>query len=946
MSRALSSDLVNWNKLDHDGKASTQAKDFTTILADMLKISFASFTTQSPWLMGTTLHISLPQPDFEKLKIKIAEVADRCYSIVTFWVDENEDAVYLRMCIEVWQAARSDSKKGCRTLSMVNGLPADSPHRSQLIKVYHNSRTTDRPAYSVRGKSASYPGDQDLFHFLRMSTRLSSISLDTYKRVLSVDSEGSLDSDKIIAQAVTSEDRSMLTVACTATQDARAQGLFSRLGETMTPDGLDWLDFELKQQLSFADRSFEGQWGVVVHLPGVPAAMALEKRRPSFFVPWSGDSPFGSQVHILDVKVIEHSYCMLISSSRKPSRDECKGMAKELEEKLNVPSTGKSWVTHPFKKELAPWFRADGVLDKHFKEQVINKQAEKVTAESRVCEARPEGLLYVPTDSGSDTAPKFDPGSDPVAMIGPRGPVVLILVTRQSGDDGDKTRTTIPKQATTLLGSRLLFHRQEGDTIIWLVEMCSSNQHDFDERIMMSHIPRSGDKPIFLMSVNPDRVTRRPEEVPIILKIVQDSGGVWVTQGLPMGEGTSNETWTVVEGDAVEVLMKRLAIDRQRALEAGTPNRGDSMATRVNDAISRSTETLPQIAALHDVFDWFMACHGFTNILLVARNLPNNSNVEKISGNGSQNRQLQFLRNMLPPAWREANPDAIFEWKAFRSAYTDDFVNGLGEQLTKIGGKTLILMVRPDQVVKSMTQLSRLEGLLCEGDNGAMSFQWDYKTCLEVGEALQLDQEQSKHPSVQTWATAWKDSNRAVPGRGSWPTVQLHLWCFKGKTSETAIRHVKDADECSQAIKLSSYQGGDYVDPHFLERGKRGFNAPTQQKYQAYFEELFPSDKFNAKIIFPPKDGSYNCRCEGKGKSEDHDPECQCACSYCVRQRSCPCEDWAKCECPPICNCNCADCHKTLTDEEKAKKLLKSELSKKRKREQADDAQAVPAGAP
>ncbi|SMY27121.1 unnamed protein product [Zymoseptoria tritici ST99CH_1A5] len=941
MSRALSSDLVNWNKLDHDGKASTQAKDFTTILADMLKISFASFTTQSPWLMGTTLHISLPQLDFETLKTKISKAADCCYEIITHWHDEDEDAVYVRMCIEVWQTARNDGHKGCRTQSWADSLPADSPNRLQLVRVSSDSHATTHRAYNIRRKSATYPGDQVLAYFLQMSGKFSSVDMETFFEVFWMDSDGSFDSGKIIAQAPTSGCRSMLTAACSVVEHAFTERYMSRLEETKTPDGLDSLDTEHKQRLSFVDRSFCNQRGVAVHLPGVPAARALEKRRPSFFVGWSEDSPFGPQVHILDDKVVNNRYCMLISSSREPTREECEAMIKELEEELGVPTTGKSWVTQPFKKGDDPWFRADGVLEKRFKEEVINEAVRKLDAERRVCEARPEGLL----SKGPSTDLDFKGAFNPEAPNGPRRACTIVVYTRTSKEDGSKTRITIPKQTTTTLGSPFLRFRRRGDRVWVFKEMCSSNKHAWKERCMTAKIPR--DRPIIMLSSNPDRVTRRPDEVLMIVEFVKETGGAWYTQGFPIHDGDTDETWTLVDGDAIEILMERLRIDRQRAFQAGTPNRGDSTATRLNNVMSRSTEELPQISALHAVLLHYIISHGFTNILLVARNCPTNLKVEKCSGNGSQNRQLQFLRNMLPPSWREAHPDSIFEWKAMgASAFTGALVSGLQKHLSRIGGKVLILTVRPDQMLKSVVQHSRLHDILSQGRHHAMSFIWDHKTFLEVSDALQLDLEQGKDPTVAAWADILVSQIRAAVDSQMLPILQPVDWISGSEKSETAIRHVKNADECSQSIKLSSYQGGDYVDPHFLQQGPRGFNDESRRISTDYIKELFRGEGIDAEIIFPPKDyHSFDCWCEDG--PDQHDPECQCTCSHCVRQRSCPCEVWVGCECPPLCNCHCVGCHdKVLTEDEKRKMIAKREQSKKRKREQADDGQTVPAGGP
>jgi hypothetical protein len=221
--------------------------------------------------------------------------------------------------------------------------------------------------------------------------------------------------------------------------------------------------------------------------------------------------------------------------------------------------------------------------------------------------------------------------------------------------------------------------------------------------------------------------------------------------------------------------------------------------TRVNDANSRLDQEDPQMVALRNVVRHVYNSHGFDNILLVARNCPVGSAAKKTGLNTSIERQLQFLRNVVPKDLMESHPEKIIQWKAVGlSCYSESFVDKLSEQLAIHGEKTLVLCVRPDHMARHPTQYSRLRKCFSKGGHGAMSFHWDHETNIDVSEALQLDQAQNMDPSVAAWKTALESQRRAPEVRMSWPMTQPILWILGDtvKYVPLPLSHTCDCASC------------------------------------------------------------------------------------------------------------------------------------------------------
>lgn len=137
-----------------------------------------SIDVQIPCLLDTEIlaHVS------DELWESFTEAIDaRCHGsekIHGHWSENDEDveAVFVRMGIDVWQSTRCDRFKGSRIMSMANNDPVDSPNRLQTIKVVKASTPVE--------KTSVTPEHQLMAHFLRAGIRLNSTDISKVMRTI------------------------------------------------------------------------------------------------------------------------------------------------------------------------------------------------------------------------------------------------------------------------------------------------------------------------------------------------------------------------------------------------------------------------------------------------------------------------------------------------------------------------------------------------------------------------------------------------------------------------------------------------------------------------------------------------------------------------------------------------------------------------------------------
>ncbi|KAK3717463.1 hypothetical protein LTR37_005853 [Vermiconidia calcicola] len=127
--------------------------------------------------------------------------------------------------------------------------------------------------------------------------------------------------------------------------------------------------------------------------------------------------------------------------------------------------------------------------------------------------------------------------------------------------------------------------------------MCSSSKHPLSDRRLFHSLPR--DLPISILTVNPDRLTRRLEEINTIVADLAVKGGSWFSSGFDLqAEGSDVRDWNAVSGESADILKELLKLGRQRAFQMSFYWRRNQAMIRLNHAAENSKRVLPQLHSL------------------------------------------------------------------------------------------------------------------------------------------------------------------------------------------------------------------------------------------------------------------------------------------------------------------------------------------------------------
>lgn len=283
--------------------------------------------------------------------------------------------------------------------------------------------------------------------------------------------------------------------------------------------------------------SSAGQWIVMMHFPGGPANKALRSRQMSFFIRWPA-AQCDPQVHVLEVPIYDKDNVLLVvfPYHARPKSFDIDSIASQLSCFLGLKENTRYVSTAPLLK-TQPWFRADGELIKTVKDRVLSAALRKALAQRTV--------------NTESTVSAFMAGR----LAEPdRAPVDFLLWTRQSNEDHKRAKDSIPRQLASLLRSPLLDALLPTDRVWVVVEMCSSSKHALDERRMVAEMPRS--RPVHLLTVNPDRMTRRVHEIGAIRQMVEATGGLWLTSGVRIEDKMQVSDWVAVD-DALQTKLEQ-----------------------------------------------------------------------------------------------------------------------------------------------------------------------------------------------------------------------------------------------------------------------------------------------------------------------------------------------------------------------------------------------------
>ena len=251
-----------------------------------------------------------------------------------------------------------------------------------------------------------------------------------------------------------------------------------------------------------------GKYSVLMYLKNDAAQYLTRQLAPSYFVSWPPNMNTLRQIHILDSRVGTLRNVHMVTFKDFPTYDQRKEAKRMLRKTLGAEPGCEILETEPFVHNPSlPMFNLDGGVNRYVADTVLGPAAKSVLIQ------RKRGRIDQPVK----TAFRDEP----------REPITIVIWVRQSKDEAS-ARTSIPRQIWSALTGEAppLMNLQPGDRIMIVIEYCSSSAHPGIDRTVIDHVPH--DRPLAIITSNPDRLTRRADEVATILNFLD---GEWWSQG-------------------------------------------------------------------------------------------------------------------------------------------------------------------------------------------------------------------------------------------------------------------------------------------------------------------------------------------------------------------------------------------------------------------------------
>lgn len=459
-----------------------------------------------------------------------------------------------------------------------------------------------------------------------------------------------------------------------------------------------------------------GKYGVIVYLDDQAAREKLNKLAPGFFVALFSSLDMEQQVHILEGRIGTFSNCMLLTFRSLPGGNKAKHAANQVRKHLGAAEGCSRVTTEPFR------------LDKDHMPFSVNGNTRRTTMDKVLSPLMRQGLKKTleARKRASGTAEEI--GQLKCAFgDAPRDPRIVVLWVRKS--EGEKGKTSIPRQLWSMLtcGAPPLMDLRLEDRVVVLVEYCSSAANPLSDRVVKDAV--NADRQVDIVTANPDRFTRRPEEV---AHAFRRPGDEWYTQGLCTTPSPAE--WVKVN-EREDDVKEQLRLGRQGADQASFYVRMTAVENRVNSAVENKTPS-PQIDALKHFVREAMAHHGITTLLFAVRESPpGRSKLESRAHAVTLSRQDRFLNALLP-----VDVERRYVSLPSTTAYSDDvMIQQIKSELATISGKAMLVSASLDRIMRRRAHYDDLCASFMADGHMAMSFIWDTKMgVVDVAEAMRL----------------------------------------------------------------------------------------------------------------------------------------------------------------------------------------------------------------
>ncbi|KAG0196618.1 hypothetical protein BGX28_009919 [Mortierella sp. GBA30] len=402
--------------------------------------------------------------------------------------------------------------------------------------------------------------------------------------------------------------------------------------------------------------------------------------------------------------------------------------------------------------------------------------------------------------------------------IQPEGDLCLRALQGDSSSSAERQFVQILTRIHELIDASSLVQLVVG------VEYCSSSQQPWSARILLPHLIRGLDR-FVLFSTNPDRVTRRSSELATIIAAIEQRQSEWWSLGI---EG-STTIWTRVSDPSPRSPVScQLVKSRQVALQQGLYTRAVNFETRIL-AVLRHQEP-PQMAALQRTMA--RLARPYHHVLVWTRTSPTFSNPETKEDNltSSLARQRTFLDRVL----RLVQPYKL-TYKDVRevSAFGNEAMRRLQTVLTELDGRTLVVAVMVDRLVRHEKHLPVLKDILTRNHSQLACILWDPQL-FKTKDASDIGNDWlSNHPLPPS-----HELSLPILAPCIWLDVDQEQW------NPNVLRHIKAAQEFCEGFRLTMFQGSSslLIPRELLQaEGARGFSERRADAWKGHAQRFFPA---------------------------------------------------------------------------------------------------------
>lgn len=830
--------------------------------------------------------------------------------------------IYAFMGSGTWQATRRDRFRSSPVRSVTNALPLSSDQRPQIVCLSTiESLSPIRPYDMLR---LLVPNVQLMVWFLRASLRLSAQDVNAILRAIPWTAAWSLwpysmrDSTELrtsFANARGHNEKPLGTLGLKAFETL-IHPCSNGYGKDLVA-AMD--DMQLLKKLhdrfnvSAAERDLDNKFLVVAVRTDRKLKEATCLQHPSFFIGSlsSDESASVSHIHLLDVPVARFQSALILNFVKRPTKADVYSVLDRVAQHLGLSHRWLYTPGMPYTRAEGGLFRPDGATTLSYGFMLTRHVREHL---------KPLTLDMQPMASALAT------------RWGKQNCHILIWLRQSS----PVSMTSVAMQLCGILDQTCAgFELSESSKITVAIEYCSSNLYPLANRRLVQEVlfpPTPAAKFTHLLTVNPDRLTRRPSEVGPLINQLDKIGCTWWSRGYNAPNVFETEWYCVGAGSTAwpdyEVRREDLEAQLQRghrsALQSGVYNAAISTMIRVLDLDAclvvngspsdirtskdyRDLRGKDDIFALQQLLRYFCHSQNVKHVVLYARTSPARVEISNEEPQSSIERQVALLT--LATAAVSVPTSIIREHSV--SAYCGESLRSLQGHVGRLGSRSLILSTSIERLIRQPFQLSEIDIMMAAHGHMVMSLIWDEQTVVDPVTALGFDLS-SGHlaPAVERWRQV-TNTQRRETGGPSLPLVQPLLWS-PPRPEPTILAHVLRHLTNSAAFvggqSSTRFRGGSVSVPEQLNTsdGQRGFSSDRETIWKSWLSNALNLHPAQLTFTWLNAKESHTCSCSD---TLPHSPTCTCPCATCAAaRRTCPCKK-GSCTCSALCNCRCKHCH-------------------------------------